>query len=619
VAIATVLSLQLSGMGLASAGTNTDPVSATTVAAAKADADRAQAIADEAAIAAAKALTRLNDAKTQADAEAAKAAAAQAKAEQTGKAEDIKKAADAAARAATFAAKAAEAQVAYDAAAAKAAATAAAAAAAVAHYQKEATSLSYVREGTDTEGTSTLVDEPQGLVGAVHSDNVEVITSVRGRHDANISCGVLSSNPVKCPSFAALNFVHYDKLGYDFMFAIGTAGLSIFSLKDPAHPEWVGQVTLADLNAAGNQTMTQFWENENLTIDSRRMIAWLTRDSTAARGLFPVDIRDPWNPKVMGFHKVPQGHTATCLNDCRYIWSVGGITLPTENPDGFRNKASMVAVTDVRDPLHPFTYGDAFAANVHRSGVVTGSTHSVDVDFDGVAWVSASRGVRGYWTQGKHYDAVNKVDRWATPYDPISYGGGAVKGSDTAFMHNAYRFPFALGDQAAGDVMLIGNEINNGSCTSAGKFIIASVKGTRDAIDDMGTPSAPAKMDRLAIYTPGGKDGVKTDATGKQIGDCSAHWFTVKGNIVAMSFYEQGVRFIDISNPRDPQQVGYFRVPGIGTGATPQQIFTDTSATYWHGDYVYVSDYGRGIDVIKFTGDIPGKQQKKVCWNACDK
>jgi hypothetical protein len=617
VAIATVLALQLSGMTLASAGVQTDPVSPTTVAAAQSDAARAQAIADEAAIAAAKALTRLNDAKTAYEAEAKKAADAQAKAEATGKADDIKRAEEYAARAAKAAVKVAEAQVAYDAAAAKEAATAAAAATANTNAQREAASLAQLKDGTDTESDKTVPDTVMGLDDYIKSDNIEVVGNVRGVvNNKDYNCGALANNPVQCPSFAGLNFAHYPNLGYDFMFAVGTGGMSIWSLKDPAKPVHVAVVDLAMLNAASNTTMTKFWENENLTIDNRRMIAWMTRDAsgTNGRGLFPIDISDPWNPKVMGYHKVPMGHTATCLNDCRYIWSVGGITVPTENPDGFRNKPSMVAVTDVRDPLHPYTYPAALAADVHRSGVVTGSTHSVDVDFDGVAWVSASRGVRGYWTQGKHYDAKLKAERWATPYDPISYGGGAVKGNDTSFMHNAYRFPSGLKGHDAGDLLLITNEANGGNCTTAGKFIIASIKGTRDAIDNVGTPSAPAKMDRVATYGPAGKPGVREGY------DCSAHWFTVNGNIVAIGFYQQGVRFLDISDPANIQQVGHFRVPPkAATADSPAINANDSSAAYWHNGYVYVPDYGRGVDILKFNGDIPGKQTKKVCWNSCDK
>ena len=51
-------------------------------------------------------------------------------------------------------------------------------------------------------------------------------------------------NPSKCPGFSALNFLHYENLGYDVIVANGTPGLSIWSLKDPEHPKYIGQVTL---------------------------------------------------------------------------------------------------------------------------------------------------------------------------------------------------------------------------------------------------------------------------------------------------------------------------------------------------------------------------------------
>ena len=43
------------------------------------------------------------------------------------------------------------------------------------------------------------------------------------------------------------------------------------------------------------------------------------------------------------------------------------------------------------------------------------------------------------------------------------------------------------------------------------------------------------------------------------------------------------------------------------------------SAAYWHNGYIYAADYTRGIDVMKFTGEIKGVVQPKICWNACDK
>jgi hypothetical protein len=165
--------------------------------------------------------------------------------------------------------------------------------------------------------------------------------------------------------------------------------------------------------------------------------------------------------------------------------------------------------------------------------------------------------------------------------------------------------------------MLVTNENNLQDCATAGKFIVASLKGTRDATDPIGTPAA--KMARLASYSTLGKPGEFIDPSGtRAIGDCSAHWFTVKGNIVALGNYEQGTRFVDISDPRNPQQVGYFRVPAQGTRGTPGEVVSsNTAAAYWHGSYVYVSDYARGIDVLKYNGAIPGKLQPHPCWNSC--
>jgi len=44
--------------------------------------------------------------------------------------------------------------------------------------------------------------------------------------------------------------------------------------------------------------------------------------------------------------------------------------------------------------------------------------------------------------------------------------------------------------------------------------------------------------------------------------NCSAHWFDVDGSLLAQGWYDQGVRFMDISNPRDIQQVGYHVTQG---------------------------------------------------------
>ncbi|MFJ8581045.1 LVIVD repeat-containing protein [Micromonospora sp. NPDC093277] len=603
--LVTAVALQMSGVGAAHADPS-GPVRPGTVGSAQAEATSLQNRADAAAKDAARAAARLDEAKAKAQEEAQNAADAAATAEESGKISDKNKADAAAAKAARASADAAQAQLEYNDKAATAAQAAAAAAAAATNADREAASLAGIKDGTATEGTQTLPDTGVFPDNATHSDNVDVVGHVRGVLSSNGSCPAFKAT--KCPAFSSLNFVRYEKLGYDVMVANGTGGLAIWSLKNPEQPEYIAAVTVDQLKQPG-ETMTQFWEGENLTVDSRRKLVFLTRDS-GTKGLFIIDINDPWHPKLLGFHPVPLGHTATCINDCRFIWSVGS---------GVRGASSPVYVTDVRDVNHPFTYSQAVISDVRRTGATGGSTHSVDVDFDGVVWVSGSGGVRGYWTEGKHLDPATKAERYATAYDPIPYAGGSVTGRESAFLHNAYRFPNALGDRPAGDVVLITNENNNQDCAKAGVFILASLEGTHDGEGITSTPENPVKMTQLATYSPGGKPGHYVDPTGKA-GDCSAHWFTVNGNIVAAGFYEQGVRFLDISDPRNPQQVGWFRVPDRAAGPDgPAIIGSNASSAYWHNGYVYVPDYGRGVDVLKFTGDIPGKHEKKVCWNSCEK
>ncbi len=365
-----------------------------------------------------------------------------------------------------------------------------------------------------------------------------------------------------------------------------------------------------------------------MTTDSRRKLVFLSRDQ-GTKGQFIVDIKDPWNPQVLTYSTNRQGHTSTCINDCRFLWSVGGVTtsqtLPAPPP-------SSVSITDVRDPLHPFVY-PLFGANLRRTGTTGGSTHSVDVDFDGIAWVSGSFGVRGFYTEGLHKDPATGQDRYATPYAPIAFAGGPILGNDTfsgpgsaySFMHNAYRFPNPLGGKPGGDVMLVTNESNDTNCATAGQFVIASLAGTYDATDN---PTAATRLTRLAAYRTSGQPGEfhGTDPTidprtGQPtvIGDCSAHWFTVKGNLVALGNYEQGTRILDISDPTNPQQVGWYRVPvrKADPSGAPDIISSDTAGAYWHDSYLYVADYQRGVDVLKFTGSPKGEPTSKTCWNSC--
>jgi hypothetical protein len=89
------------------------------------------------------------------------------------------------------------------------------------------------------------------------------------------------------------------------------------------------------------------------------------------------------------------------------------------------------------------------------------------------------------------------------------------------------------------------------------------------------------------------------------------HWFDEhpyykNGGLVAIAWYEHGTHFLKIERDGQISEVGWF----LGGGG-------QASGAYWIDERtVYVADYIRGLDVLRFTGDIGsppkgGKPPKK--------
>ena len=59
--------------------------------------------------------------------------------------------------------------------------------------------------------------------------------------------------------------------------------------------------------------------------------------------------------------------------------------------------------------------------DLFRRDGTTAYSHDVQVDDDGIAWVSGDGGTRGYYTDGRQWDPVERRYRQATPLEPIPY------------------------------------------------------------------------------------------------------------------------------------------------------------------------------------------------------
>jgi hypothetical protein len=439
----------------------------------------------------------------------------------------------------------------------------------------------------------------------------------------------------------AINFLQY-KHGSDVMLVTGRFGLKSYSLRDPAHPKLLDEITAEDLRLPGDppvsfdeKNFSTFWQNEDMDVDQDRKLALISRDprsykgttsddpgqsnttgATNIAGVYVVDAKKPDRLKLLSFEQLPTGHTTTCINHCRWLWTGGPASTTTQKqpPPSWVGGRPLI-VTDLRDPRHPRGYPKQPIDLFRRDGV-TAYSHDVQVDDEGIAWVSGDGGTRGYWTEGRHYDPLEAKTRTATPLDPVPYGGGGLPESITAdatggFEHNAWR---PVGRNAPrGDAryrkgeLLLATEEDFGpadkGCSEQGMFSISSLKDSYDGAAWRSTAAHPYRLQVVGTWYPAGKEGSRTGGPYDEDADfCSAHYFDVDGPVVSYAWYGEGTRFLDISDPANPRQFAYWR-PDNGI----------VWASYLHRGYVYTADHVRGVDVLKFTpGAVSARHDRRA-------
>ena len=374
------------------------------------------------------------------------------------------------------------------------------------------------------------------------------------------------------------------------------------------------------------------------------------RDVDCKSGFYVISYGDPRNLRQIGdFVSLPSGHTSSCIQDCRYIWTGGparrsdqdwlATTIPqVGSPATLMNRliadGRPIWVTDLRDPWNPEV--SDLPVDLYRNDGYSDYSHDVDEDERGIAWVAGRGGIRGYATKGRHRDPYQNRVRRATPFDPILVAGGGLEwdeppitppaedGNDgvaqaTDFMHNSGR-PTDGSVEASGvknGNVLIGTEEDfTTPCQESGRIVAV------DLTDSWGgepaqnsTRTKPYRMNALDSFHP----FLDTPETTDPANGCSAHYFEIRSSTLAAGWYTQGLRLVDVSDARDLRQIGYYRVTGTGTD-NPSSNSWDVAwydddpprgwssrkgkkrgrkSTHRRGDYVYLMDMSRGIEVIR--------------------
>jgi hypothetical protein len=384
------------------------------------------------------------------------------------------------------------------------------------------------------------------LPDAVMSSNVEYLGSIK--QDVGLTTGA--------------------KVIGNRLFVTSGKNISAYDISDPASPEPIGAL---HTNIA--------WENEEVPTNGKVLAVasdfYSVGVPECVAALAPggcvqlFDVRDPANIKQVGTIPVAN-HTAECVLDCQWFYGRAG---------------TIIDARGVLDGKAPTVAGN-WIDELRKQGVQERSCHHIREIRPGVLITAC---------QPFAVISVNAEDGGSPAHPKVLATGAAAK-----FVHSA-RWP----REGADKFVLIGGEKNfTGRCElNDSEF---SVYSARKVLTGQSTHFV-GPLDQVK---PAG-NGYYAD--GKPVAGalgCSVHWFQEHptfhdGGLVAISEYEDGVRFLQVTSSGVIKEQGYFLSLG-----------SSSSSPKWAGkdDVVYSIDYQRGIDILRWKGrhyvpDANGKVQ----------
>jgi hypothetical protein len=381
-----------------------------------------------------------------------------------------------------------------------------------------------------------------------------------------------------------------------FMYVTTTEGLTVYDITKPELPVPVGALPLPH------------FENED--VDLGGDILLVSNDPSEGVGvLYVIDISNPRLPVlksalqtgfvftgVPGIFGLPEpqpdgiGHTASCIQDCKFAYLAG--------------TGAGIDIVDLRNPAAPVV------AKRFKPAITGLASHDVQVDGDGLAWIVGADGSAAYdVTDPLNPKMVMRTDENITNSgqlgfpgpDPVFGLGGKGETPIDLIHHDSLRFHKKSSHgsfepkpgktyPAGGNGKVVGiveEDYNRPTCEGAGSF-------QTWGITDRRTSTGAKKLVLLDLFQTELQSLVQGRGWAPVTGLCSAHYFDERDGLVAGGWYEEGTRFLDVSDPTGIRQVGYWAPT---KGETWSVLFAPTDPT---GSIVYALDFARGIDVLHF-------------------
>jgi hypothetical protein len=360
--------------------------------------------------------------------------------------------------------------------------------------------------------------------------------------------------------------------GCRWLWTTGTEeGISIFDLRDLDNPKFVKQMAMPKGKASGQPGFTH-----DVFVD-RSGIAWITgRDGT-----FGYDAADPANPHLL--YRSDENVTNSGNDGPSSPDTANSYPLDFLHHNSIRTDIQLAPRTVEESAPNAAPPAAAPAPAARRSPTRTQLLATMK---RAVAKCRKQRGKRAKAACEKRARAAfRRADARRRAEVRTRYVGRA--GSRTT-----------LG--GLGDIMAVTEEdYTRPGCNGQGSLQTWQIMpGERNS-------DGSTKLRLLDMWTTELNELTTQTGRSPQTVMCSAHWFDEDRGLLAQGWYDQGVRFMDISNPRDIRQVGYWVTSGMFWGA----YYAPTDPKR---EIVYGLDIENGIDVLRIDRSKPAGRMRTL-------
>ncbi len=386
-----------------------------------------------------------------------------------------------------------------------------------------------------------------------------------------------ASDPLAQVGFAPLPGFNADVWAHGGFAYVGTwgngndcpaTGVRIIDLADPANPRVVGAV--AELPGTSQEDVivapiaTAAFTGDLLVTG----VQACARTSETPRGMDLWDVSDPRAPRHLAFWESgPAGPRGAGGVHELYLFQRGdrayvAAAVPNSELLEGRGDFRLIDVTDPRRPAQVSAWGARLNGGLRPAPGQDFFDHSAWVNRDGTL------AALSYWDAGVIFldisDPANPTFIGRTVYPPGAAG-------DT---HSVW---FAGGER----ILLVADEDQNPAPDGTWGFL---------RLFDIADPANPVEIGRFAT---------ENAASTRRDGDYSIHNPFVIGTTAYLSWYSDGIRVLDIADPRAPREIAAFVPPAAPDPYRRFQPVPQVWGVYVTGDLILASDINAGLYILR--------------------